>query len=268
MAKRHEGVCTGIALYDVTEGDLRGLFQFVEDWFLLKGQTPLRANAYGDDIKSDKTKTFSRVQSIFKSYKNLKGFWFGAYNTTEHDNDFFDSIVNSSVDLREHRWRFYLCFHHNVVPFVREEVEQLIKDVCQFIKPGYGIVFHRDWNRGPGLYVDGINTNCPIPDFKMTPELEEIEKKERELNSKWWKSYSLGNYTPGQLRDIYPMNVLSNVHLEQTVLNTTLKSWIESSTNHGELKQLTDDLWEWWVDEDKISIIREALKPSGIIICA
>ena len=64
------------------------------------------------------------------------------------------------------------------------------------------------------------------------------------------------------------MNLVSEPHLSQQVFDTKLQNWIESSPDHGELKKLTDTLWKWWVPEDKIEPVRDALKPMGILLCA
>ncbi len=262
---RREGTCTAIALYDLDKQavDLRGLFTFFEEWFLQQGYTPMRGSGDGEGIKATKTWTFKYTKKFLekRNFEQIIGFWFAAYLLEDWNDDEFDAIF--SVGLSTDRNVFDFYFHNSVLPFERDSVENLIQEISQYLKAYYGIVYQRDFDKGPGLYAGGVITGLNESKF---PE----HAIEEDRIAKWHNTYSYedGGYHLGQLRDIYPMNLLSEAHLKETVFGKSLKEWIGSSSEHGELKPLTDILWEWWVPPNKISAVRDELLPSGLIICA
>ena len=265
---KKEETCTAIALYDLDKQavDLRGLFTFFEAWFLQKGYTPKRGSADGEGIKATKTWTFKYTKKFLekRNFENIVAFWFAAY-PPEWDYDATDGLFSVQVELEDQGF-FNLYFHNSIVLFERGLVETLIKDISRYLRAYYGIVYQRDFDKGPGLYAGGVITG--LDRGSSLPEIQ----KERDNIGKWWKKYMLNTgtdgYHLGQLRDIYPMNLLSEAHLKETVFGKSLKEWIESSPEHGELKPLTDILWEWWVPENKIPTVCDELLPSGLIICA
>ncbi len=60
-----------------------------------------------------------------------------------------------------------------------------------------------------------------------------------------------GYYT-GDLRDIYPLSVLSAAHNERMVDGKLLFDWINTDKNRGTLTKLSDNLWSWWVEESRL----------------
>jgi len=259
-----EGTCTTVALYHLDNEviDIRGLFNFCEKWMLNLGYMPKRGSADGEKINATKTWTFKYAKQFLekREFKKITGFWFSAYSTDEWDSDMLDPILSVELDT-DNSGLFVLYFHNQIIPFKKEYVERLICELMKDSKANYGIVFQRDFSKGPGLYAAGIATGL---DDRIKEQREEEEK-----TAKWWREYTFSDskYKLGQLRDIYPMNLLSEAHLKESVFGKTLQEWIESSPKHGELKPLTDILWEWWIPEEKIASVREALLPTGLVIC-
>ena len=261
---KKEGTCTALAFYDLEKDsiDLRGLFTFFEDWFLEQGYTPMRGSADGEGIKATKTWTFKYTKKFLekRNFEKIIAFWFAAY-PPEWDYDATDGLFSVQVELEDQGF-FNLYFHNSIVPFERGLVETLIKDISRYLKAQYGIVYQRDFDKGPGLYAGGVITGLNESKF---PEHAIEEDRIAEWHRRYFRPW---RYHLGQLRDIYPMNLLSEAHLKETVFGKSLKEWIGSSSEHGELKPLTDILWEWWVPENNIPTVREELLPTGIIICA
>lgn len=262
---KNEGICTTIAFYDFDQEaiDWRGLFTFCEQWVLQQGYTPLRGSVHGEEIKATKTRTFKHIKKVIleKNPKTLTSFWFGAY-PSKWNYDMTDALLSVNLSTRA-KGVFDLYFHNNILPFQQNYVENLIKAISKYLTAYYGIVYQRDFDKGPSLYANGYITG--LTRYKATPEVE----KEMDNIGEWWRRYFLSSdrYHLGQLRDIYPMNLLSEAHLKQPVFNSTLQEWINSSPDHGELKPLTEILWEWWVPQDKIPSVREALRPADLLIC-
>lgn len=124
----------------------------------------------------------------------------------------------------------------------------------------YGIYFKRSWYQGPEWYPYGIVSHYP------KHSLTEIE--EDQIN-RWRVAYNhpQGSYQTGQLRDIYPGNILVDVHIQQSVGSKSLHEWIESNAKHGMLEKITDQHWYWAVDEEHIPYVQEALQPYGFLLC-
>ncbi len=258
-------ICTSITFYDVEKNsvDMKGLFTFCEEWMLKLAFKPLRGSIQGSSISMSKTKTFNYIKKILfeNDNSNISNFWFAAY-LDEWDYDMTDGLLSISVDL-DKRGVINLYFDNSIVQFKRIYVTNLIREIAQYFKANYGIIYGRELAKGPGLYAFGIISG--LETFSQSPEIQ----KERKNIGEWFRRYGFldGGYVQGQLRDIYPMNLLSEVHLNQPVFNTTLKHWIETSPSHGELSPLTEVLWQWWVPEENINTVRESLRETGIIIC-
>ena len=45
------------------------------------------------------------------------------------------------------------------------------------------------------------------------------------------------------------------------------QDWVQASGERGQLKQISETVWTWWVKPEKIPAVREALAPSGMILC-
>lgn len=273
MTKR-TGTCTAIALYDLDikfiqeSKNIRKLFYYLENWFNKNTWPPVRMSLDGKNVpKSTQTRTFKYYKKLIEKvyFEEITGFWIGA-TPPNHNSDLFDSVLSAGLSLAQdsrHK-RFALYFHNDIIPHNWDYIESLAKDILQWVKAGYGIAYQRDFDKGPGLYASGMITGpdryCHSEDTIIERELDNI--------SKWFHIYGEPeDYHHGDLRDIYPLNFLSETHLKRDVHGKTLKEWIGSNSDHGTLKPLTDILWSWRVPEDKIDSIREALKDTGIILC-
>lgn len=79
------------------------------------------------------------------------------------------------------------------------------------------------------------------------------------------------NYIPGpsycdRLRDVFSLNYLLDSHLALPVGSTCLGEWIREDSGRGLLRQLKDGFWVWSVPGGAIGVVREALKPSGVLV--
>lgn len=127
--------------------------------------------------------------------------------------------------------------------------------------------FSRRWAKnpkyGPDSYVLGVSEG-----LKMAYQNPEHGEESERIHN-WLKQYryASGTYKTGDLRDVYPFNVLCQVHLDREVNGQRFEEWVTASPERGQLKKVTDTLWTWWVEADHIPAVREALAPSGMILC-
>ena len=133
--------------------------------------------------------------------------------------------------------------------------QDFVKDLVDIVKPKYGYIFQRNFQNVVG-YEFGMNSG-------------RLSDEERTLVGRWGKVYrNGGKYKTGDLRDIYPINILSGAHMEREIFpKTKFRNWIESSEKHGNLQKLNNELWSWHVSDELISPVRESLRPTGMILC-
>lgn len=156
----------------------------------------------------------------------------------------------------------YLCFDEEAMTFSYDFLEKLLKDLCQFCSPQYGIGFLRERKYGPGYYAFGMSHG-----LKMAYENSEHGEERRRI-SKWLDVYrGKEGYQTGDLRDVYPFNILCQTHLNRDVNGQRFEEWVKAAPERGQLKKVTDTLWTWWVEADHIPAVREALAPTGMILC-
>lgn len=148
-----------------------------------------------------------------------------------------------------------LCFDDQLIKFQKDIFTKLTKDSADFFAPRYGYCYQRPFKKGPDCYPVGI---CV--------DLDWGDEEAKEL-TRWRNEYRMsdGSYKTGDLRDIYPMNLLSEAHKQNQVKGKPFFDWIQESPDHGTLTQLSDTLWAWWVDD--IPAVREALRQTGWVIC-
>jgi hypothetical protein len=243
--------------------NIKGLFLYLDKWFIEQGISPMRMSLTGRDIpKSDQTRTFKYYKDLLEKYQfqGIEDFWIGSA-PANNGTDILDAQIACSLNLETQYNAFYLYFNNGILPHNWGYVNKLALDLSQWIKYDYGIAYEREIDKGPGWYVHGVIVG-------LNNKKDPLVKQERGNISKWLHTYGdpLRRHL-GDLRDIYPLNFLSKEHLERVVGDQTLKTWIESSLDHGTLVPLTDQLWSWHVPEDKISDIREALRPTGFVLC-
>jgi len=255
-----KGTCNCIVLYDFAakKPDVKDWYEYIVEWFYRYNQIPTRMSLGVRNVRpSSKTRTFKHYNKVIKAINSgdIYDLWIGS-TPPNHNDDYFDSIFQVQLELELRKKFLVICFDNEIISFDKDYLESFIKDVAPYFDARYGICYQRDFTKGPGLYAYGV-----------IGERGYSEEEEDQI-TKWLHSYGYEKrYQLGDLRDIYPLNVLSKPHLQRKVNNQTLEQWIKSSSSHGELKQLTDKLWSWWMPQDKISPVRESLRDSGIILC-
>lgn len=230
-------------------------FYYIESWFHKGGLIPNRISGVnGKTIKFENGKKRLERESFAGVGKD--GVWIIS-TPPKVGTEMFDYIF--AVDMHgvcEGRRTLVLCWDDQMIRFDRDYIDNLAKDLYRFFEPAYGYGYQRLFKQGPSFYPFGVIAGL------------EYGEPERKLISKWGNEYSYedGDYKTGLLRDIYPINFLSQAHFVQVIDGQPLKAWIESSPNHGELKQLAENLWSWWIPEEKISAIREKFIPTGLLL--
>ena len=259
--KRSE-LANTLSLHDFGNGtyDLKGWAKFTVDLFQEYGLKSTRMGISAPTIKSTKMHTYIRevkkldtVDSATITGITLQATINGSDNS--HGDEIFHACFN--VGLGANITTCVITLDNALAPLNSHLWNKITQQMAIFFQPRYGYGFQRIYKRGPKWYPFGVST-LEYGD----PEGEQI--------CCWKNSYIMqnGKYHTGDMRDIYPLNVLSSAHNQRMVDGMALFDWINADTSRGILTKLDADLWSWWVKDEEINSVRAALKPTGILLCA
>jgi hypothetical protein len=259
--KRSE-LANALALHDfaINNYDLKGWVAYVVELFRKYGLEPTRMGISAPSLKSGKMKTYVREVKKLDIIDNLTITGIEIQATMHaSDDSCWDDIFSVVLSVRDCVATCIIVLDNALVPFNSHIWNNIIESMANFFKPRYGYGFQRSFRKGPEWYPLGIigrSGNVIISD------------QEREAINCWGNTYHKGKYSTGDLRDIYPLNVLSAAHNQRMVDGVALFDWINADSNRGTLTNLSENLWSWWVDEEQIDLVRYALKPTRILLCA
>jgi len=263
--KRSE-LANTLALHDfaLNSYDLKAWVAYVVDLFRQYGLEPTRMGISAPSIKSTKMHTYAREVKKLDTTDNqiITGISLQATMNGSDDSandDIFTAIFD--IGLERRITTCTLVLDDALVPLEVNIWNEIAKNIAIFFKPRYGYSFQRAFKKGPTWYpwgTIGRTGNTKISD------------QEADLITCWANAYQRSHmiYQTGDLRDIYPLNILSSTHNQRLVDEKPLFDWIQADARHGTLTQLEDNLWSWWVEESQIHSVRDALKPTGILLCA
>ncbi len=171
-----------------------------------------------------------------------------------HETDLFS--CNFDIDPKQNRTTFVLTISDSVHVLVEDEINQITTKLCDFFNPGYGYYYQRPAIHAPRWYACGVAVGLETDDL------------ERTMIDAWGAKFRTSNeYKTGDLRDIYQVNLVMETHLNREAMpGVTLRSFIESDPFHGLLSVVDDQRIVWWIEVQNIAQVRDALRPSGIIV--
>lgn len=131
--------------------------------------------------------------------------------------------------------------------------------------PVYGFGFKRSYGIGPLGYSMGYT--MPSGGQYPTPEDSvRIMAWGTEVTGDPEKFPRRHRHRKGMLLDVFPLNVLSDVHLRQLVDGVELRQWIQLNTGSESLLELSERCFAWHVDEVELSRLSAVLAGAGLII--
>ncbi|MDP3371280.1 MAG: hypothetical protein Q8S21_00055 [Candidatus Paracaedibacteraceae bacterium] len=249
-----------IALHDfsIENYDHKGWVNYCVQLMNQYGLIPTRMGISAPSIKSEKMKTYIReVKTLDKIDTNSVTSISLQATIHASDDSWKDYLFHCGLSYcHEKKVSFVLVFCDDIHHTLKNEINEIAKNLSQYFKPKYGYYYQRMRSKGPHCYATGTVMN-----------LEREDEESTKIDT-WGKKFRINNnYKTGDLRDIYPMNLLVNEHLNRNVLNgKTLKDFIISDQRHGALEPLDEQRFAWWVENENIPLVRESLRSSGIII--
>ncbi|HQS85134.1 MAG TPA: hypothetical protein PLY23_09635 [Alphaproteobacteria bacterium] len=222
------------------------------------GLIPNRMGVVAPEITSKSTVTFKgglkQLEKI--NLENLQGIEIYA-NPAFDEKDNRENICSIHLDLSPNKKMntLILACDNQLFPFKKNLINKITAELGAFFGPNYGYAYQRLFKLGPTWYPFGTIQGLDW----------DKDRKEREDITKWNNEYRMsdGKYKIGDLRDIYPMNLLSKTHQNLKIDSLPFFEWIKADSKRGSLTALNDSLWAWWVDPDNIPSVRESLRPLG-----
>jgi hypothetical protein len=144
----------------------------------------------------------------------------------------------------------------------------LLKRLVQAaVVPRYGFGYAREYGLGPDYFSVG---------YAYRSGAAEIDQKDW-IRLTAWSNDMVGDPTDrpdryrharGLILDIFPMNVLSDIHLRQPVGSLTLKDWILGNTGPESLIEIGPTCYCWFVPAAKMAEISARLDEFGLLIAS
>ncbi|AVP87945.1 hypothetical protein phytr_10170 [Candidatus Phycorickettsia trachydisci] len=262
-------VCNCIAFHNFNYADInwRAWHEYCLSIFakhnVIPNQVLVRGLHYGNSSKPKGLKAGLNKLEKF----NFEGIEALDYSLKEEGAEDVDNVIMSiyisSRTKNPHSSKAVFCIDEKLEPFIQSNFEDLAAGFFNAAKVRYGYYYNRMLKDDASSYMFGGHISY------LNPE----EKRRFKI---WSHAFIHEKYKTGDLRDIYKLNFLSREHLVRDIRHTdqqssstpiTLESLINSSPVHGELKQLREGFWSWYVPDEYIESVRNALIPSGIILC-
>ena len=159
----------------------------------------------------------------------------------------------------------FFGYRQHLGPFSVRDCLHLTRLATSHSSIGYGIGYEHDGRMGPEAYAHGLEVR--FEDF-------DIDARESRRMEMWWRECSAPQpgessrfrHLAGMIRDVYPVSVLSPVHLAQKVGPRNLGEWIGAAAGRGTLTQIGAGNSLWSIPPVAIPAARAELKAAGLII--
>jgi hypothetical protein len=151
-----------------------------------------------------------------------------------------------------------LCFTEIIKHLDLDYFIDSIEKITEISEFGCGMGYSRPIEHGPDLYAYGM-----IAGLEGTAD----ERLERRRITAWLHD-RIGSkrYLSGYLRDVYPMNILSEKHLLREVDGQLLPEWIASDAARGTIRKIGIANWLWTVPNESLPNMQAILRSQGLTI--
>lgn len=244
--------------------NIKELFKYIVELFYEYDLEPTRLgfSTLSKQSKSMKTYVREHKKLLSLSDNEIKSFTLQA-TSNNSDDSCYDSLFTAHFSKRD-LGDFSLIFDKQFFSFDYQKIKNIYQKIIEFLSPNYGYFYQREFKKGSEFYpygiLYGISSLESMKDY--SPEANLITQWGHKLNPDHSQAYKTGD-----LRDVYPMNLLVDIHLTRAVFpNTSFEQFIQSDERHGILENIADGHYTWLVDDMHIPRVREALRPSSMII--
>ncbi len=229
-------------------------------WFESLGLEPDKMGLSGDG-QSESVTSFSRTSKklLREGFERVAGFEVYA---TEPDAKVFwsDCIASADYEGKKSGTHAFLTVRQSLAKLDNPSLAQFVGEMAKLLKPAYGVGFSRQKKFGPGFFAIGILKG-------LAGYIPTDEEYEEELRVCRWGDIGMPEqvYQQGLIRDVFPLNFLTAVHLEKRIDGTQLRNWIAQDACRGKVSPISDEMWDWSITPEQVQPIRQSLQKAEII---
>jgi hypothetical protein len=136
----------------------------------------------------------------------------------------------------------------------------IAKEVAEACLIRYGYSYVIDKYYGPFFHAVGMFFR-----HAFRKDLPPLEGTERKRTGDWSRASDEVKIS-GVLRDVFPLNFLSEVHRRVIIEGVPLFDWISQDESRGRLEQIIPTLWAWQVPEDKCIEFGDLFESAGLLV--
>jgi hypothetical protein len=250
--------CACLALYDWDrEIDTVSFHALAKDFFDANLVAP-KVCGIAQPNEKDRTTSYARISERLRSEPLREADGLSLYHTLpDYAQLMFGWDVMAGLSFVLGRMMIFCC-DQSIRGLDLDYFDRMLDRIGEMVSLRYGIGYVRTFELGPSVYAAGMVTGIGY-NKKEIAEADRI--------GAWFRERMARNrHLTGYLRDVYPLNVISEKHLSQSVAGVRLADWIEKSPARGTLRALAGDATLWRIDETHVEAVRAELAPSGILI--
>ena len=146
-----------------------------------------------------------------------------------------------------------IVIYEPYLDYASVRTEKLVREFSQIWPWDFGFAIKRDVERSPLMYLTGGSTN-------------EMTSEDDEHLDKWYFSSHKPETRLTAIRDVFAYNVIGLGHLNRQLPSGKNVRQLIGDDAYSSLAPLTNDLWLWKVEDDKIENVRKKLLGSGFIL--
>lgn len=222
--------------------------------------TDYRGNSQTKRVTLYKNTKIMDVLSRFTEYETVylhkSTNTFGWFTETELGYQSYSHVIGRTRPITMARREYAVGGKLGVLSI--EKLLGHLKLLCTRISPAFGYSILRD-ESSDALFFQG---GCGVAGWNESTQSRATELGDQENQRA---------HNNGKLHDLYELNVISNLHLENHInkasflkTKTTLRTWI-SQGNRGSLIKLNENVFAWVVPKSVRQRVREVLFNSGIL---
>lgn len=253
------GKCTCVALYDwSTEFTGPAFYEVAHSFFSANGITPDVGILAIGDAPSNRVLKHSTVAKRIQQPEYANASYVGLYRTVPNYAQLvFGWDVVAGFHTRTSR-DMYFCCGVSVAQLGLDYMAGLIERIAGLTQLSYGIGYTLPFHAGPEIYALGMATG---------PDDSQQGKILADRTCAWFRErIGQNRHRQGYLRDVYPLNVVSQPHLEMPVHGMALGEWIRHAPQRGSLRPLAGGAWLWRIEDAQVASVQAELEAAGLLI--
>jgi hypothetical protein len=250
----NEKSCLSLLKDPKSRADVRDFLRVAEAWLKSIGQSPTHAAIKAPGL-SGKPLPLGRVRRNLQEPAMEESEFASLLAMPANDERFAEPPSSAGMNSRGEAT---LAVDTSIRILSTAEWSEIARRIHSAFPFTYGYHYTLAYELGPWQYAAGI--------VHQTVAGEPVH--EEELRTRWMNVRLSPERHPRdqRLRQVYPLQFISERHLHLEVGRETLKEWIEASPHHGELARLVDDVWSWSFDDPvRVLAANEALFSAGLL---